>query len=72
MQLTSGPTFNARNVSLCSHSLGDAVKSTHRRGTLSFCANATHTARVFGSALVLSGSVSLVNGFVWGSGWTYR
>jgi hypothetical protein len=58
-KLTSGPRFKARKVSLCSHSFGGAVKSTQRMGTFSFCtANVTHTARVSGSAFVLSDSVS--------------
>jgi hypothetical protein len=52
--LTSGPGFKARTVSLCSHSRADAVKSTHRSGTFSFCASLTQTARVSGSAFVLS------------------
>jgi hypothetical protein len=45
-KLTSGPTFKARTVSLCSQSLADAVKRTHRIGTFSFCASLTQTARV--------------------------
>jgi hypothetical protein len=65
-KLTSGPRFKARKVSLCSHSFGDAVKSTHRMGTFSFCANVTHTPRVSGSAFVLSDSVSPC-GVDWGS-----
>jgi hypothetical protein len=65
-KLTSVPGFKARNVSLCSHSFDDAVKSTHRMGTFSFCANVTHTARVSGSAFVLSDSVSSC-GVDWGS-----
>jgi len=58
-ELTSGPKFNARTVSLCSQSFTDAVKSTHRIGTFSFCANLTQTARVSGSAFVLSRNLSL-------------
>jgi hypothetical protein len=66
LRLTSGLRFKARNVSLCSHSFDDAVNSTHRIGTFSFCANVTHTARVSGSAFVLSDSVSTC-GIDWGS-----
>lgn len=53
-KLTSGPTFKARTVSLCSQSLADAVKRTHRICTFNFCASFTQIARVSGSALVLS------------------
>lgn len=53
-KLTSGPTFNARTVSLCSQSLGGAVNSTHRMGTLSLFASFTQCARVSRSAFVLS------------------
>ena len=60
VKLTSGPTFSPRNASLCSHSLGEAVKRIHRMPTFNLCANVTHTARVSGSAFVLSGSVRLV------------
>lgn len=57
-KLTSGPIFNARNVSLCSQTFVGAVKRTHRMGMLSFCANLIHTALVSGSAFVLSGDMS--------------
>lgn len=58
-KLTSGPIFNARTVSLCSQSFTDAVKRTHRIGASSFCASFTQTARVSGSAFVLSERLSL-------------
>jgi hypothetical protein len=51
---TSGPRFSARTTSLCSHSRAGAVKWTHRIEMFSFCASLTQTARVSGSAFVLS------------------
>lgn len=60
LQLTSEPRFNARTVSLCSQSLWDAVKWTQRTGTFLSFARLTHTARVPGSALVLSTSINLL------------
>lgn len=53
-KLTSGPVLSARTVSLCSHSLAGAVKSTHRMGTLTLFASVIHTFLVSGSAFVLS------------------
>lgn len=53
-------------MSLCSQSFTDAVKRTHRIGTLSFCANLTQTARVSGSAFVLSDQVRLLSRSVCG------
>lgn len=55
LQLTFGPISRARTVSLCSHSLVGAVKSTQRMGTLSFSARPTQSALVSTSAFVLSG-----------------
>jgi hypothetical protein len=71
--LTSGPGFKARTVSLCSHSRADAVKRTHRSGTFIFCASLTQTARVSGSAFVLSTgimiSIHFMRGMVRGYEW---
>jgi hypothetical protein len=74
-KLTSVPTFKARTVSLCSHSLAGAVKRTHRIDTFNFCASLTQTARVSGSAFVLSRyliSILYIAGYVWGPESTYR
>ena len=57
LQLTSGLRFNARTVSLCSHTLAGAVKWMHRIGTFLSLARLTHTARVSASAFVLSGGL---------------
>jgi hypothetical protein len=61
LRLTSGQRFNARTVSLCSHTLAPAVKWMHRMGTFVSFARFTQTARVSGSALVLSRRVPLVS-----------
>lgn len=55
----SWPTWRARNVSLCSHTLADAVKTMHRMGQSSFRARLIQTALVSASAFVLSGNISL-------------
>jgi hypothetical protein len=54
VERTFGPRFSARTVSLCSQSRAGAVKRTHRTEIFSFCASSTQTARVSGSAFVLS------------------
>lgn len=46
--------FAARTALLCLHSSGGAVKWTHRMGTLNSFEMRTHSARVLGSAFVLS------------------
>jgi hypothetical protein len=55
-ELTSGPRLNARTVSLCSQSFDGAVNKMHRMEMPKLCASLTQTARVSGSAFVLSGA----------------